>query len=139
MWGQKIFLQRTNLDKKISSTRHILTTDKSLSCLDILIFYQKRWAIEVFHRIFKHRFQPKHWQLHKKGNSIESMNILSNLCTLCLFTLDLVSWNITKSFGAINISNLKLRKSFISYSLTKVRNSLISKNKIFKIFTQKET
>ena len=136
--------RRLNLLDNKYSIRYILCSELDFTAIEILHHYQNRWRIEVFHRIFKHRFSPEKWRFYgieqalddDKSKSV-SLICISNLCCLCVMSLGFAVRYTVNQFYKDEIVNSNLGESFISYSLSYVKSILILENDKYEILKGK--
>ena len=136
--------RRLNLLDNKYSIRYILCSELDFTAIEILHHYQNRWRIEVFHRIFKHRFSPEKWRFYgieqalddDKSKSV-SLICISNLCCLCVMSLGFAVRYTVNQFYKDEIVNSNLGESFISYSLSYVKSILILENDKYEMLAGK--
>lgn len=126
-----LFSKRERKDGLDSSWRYFVTNLEGRTA--IFEWIEKRWRIETFHQIFKHRFKPEKWRVH----GIERLRNMLILSTMAMgFSL---KYFIENTYASIESLERYIEKCSISESLNYIRSDLISNEVVVKRLLQKET
>jgi len=98
--------------------------------LAIFEWIGKRWQIETFHQIFKHRFEPENWRVH-------GIQRLTNMLILATMSMGFAfKYFLDHNYVQVTSMERRLEHNTISESLNYIRASLIPNEALIKNFIQ---
>lgn len=81
-----ILLSKRTSHDGTATWKYIVAVGSSLSAVEILQEYSKRWVVETFHQIWEYRYEPRQWRLRGKQQS-ESVIRIDRLCFVSVLSM----------------------------------------------------